>query len=411
MNTFTRRDAEQRDRDDPLAPLRARFELPPGVIYLDGNSLGALPRGVAEHVQTCITQEWGEGLIRSWNDAGWYALAGEVGARLAPLIGAEADEVIVSDNTSVNLFKVLSAALRMRADRSHLLLEAGDFPTSHYIAASAAGQAGQTVQVCEASILADRIDESVSVVSLTQVNYRTGYRHDLAEITRRAHAAGALVVWDLCHSAGAMPCDLNAHQVDFAVGCGYKFLNGGPGAPAFLYVARRHVHEARHPLTGWFGHARPFAFEPDFEPVADIRRMLTGTPGILGLRALQAALEVFEGVSLQALRDRSVALTEFMMQLIDQQVQGLGLKVLTPRAPEQRGSQVSVTHPEAYAVMQALIERGVIGDVRAPDILRFGLAPMYSTFTEIWDAMAHLKDILERGVYREARFSLRKTVT
>lgn len=411
MKAFTRSDAEQRDRSDPLAHLRARFELPPGVIYLDGNSLGALPLGVAEQVQTSIKNEWGNGLIRSWNDAGWYELSSQVGARLAPLIGAQADEVIVSDSTSVNLFKVLSAALRMRSDRSHLLLEAGDFPTSHYIAGSAAAQAGQTIRVCEASTLADRIDESVSVVSLTQVNYRTGYRHDLAEITRRAHAAGALVVWDLCHSAGAMPCDLNAHAVDFAVGCGYKFLNGGPGAPAFLYVARRHLGEARHPLTGWFGHARPFAFEPDFEPVADIRRMLTGTPGILGLRALQAALEAFEGVSLQALRDRSEALTGFMMQLIDQQLPGHDLKVLTPRVAERRGSQVSVTHPEAYAVMQALIERGVIGDVRAPDILRFGLAPMYTTFTEIWDAITHLKDILERGSYREARFSLRKAVT
>lgn len=411
MSALTRQDAEQRDRSDSLAHLRARFELPPGIIYLDGNSLGALPRGVAEHVQTTIAREWGQGLIRSWNDAGWYELSSEVGARLAPLIGAETDEVIVSDNTSVNLFKMLSAALRMRADRSHLLLEAGDFPTSHYIAASAAAQAGQTVQVCQTSTLADRIDESVSVVSLTQVNYRTGHRHDLAEITRRAHAAGALVVWDLCHSAGAMPCDLNVNEVDFAVGCGYKFLNGGPGAPAFLYVARRHLHEVRHPLTGWFGHARPFAFEPDFQPVADIRRMLTGTPGILGLRALKAALEAFEGVNLQALRDRSVALTGFMMQLIDQQLQGLGLKVLTPRVPEQRGSQVSVTHPEAYAVMQALIERGVIGDVRAPDILRFGLAPMYTTFTEIWDAIAHLKDILLSGCYRESRFNERKAVT
>jgi len=402
---------EQADHADPLSLLRERFSLPADVIYLDGNSLGALPRGVAEQVQRAVVQQWGEGLIRSWNDAGWYPAPGRVGARIAPLIGAQPDEVIVTDSTSLNLYKLVCAALALRPQRHRVLCEQGDFPTSLYMTRSAARQAQAEVMALNPEDVLDAIDEQVAVVVLTHVNYRTGRRHDLPAMTRRAHDMGALVLWDLCHSAGAMPCDLGAHEVDFAVGCGYKFLNGGPGAPAFAMVARRHQAGLSQPLTGWFSHAQPFAFEDEYQPAEGIARLLVGTPPVLSLLALESALQAFDEVDLQALRRKSLSLTGLFMRLIDQELGGMGFEVLTPREADSRGSQVSIAHPLAYPIMQALIARGVIGDVREPNILRFGFAPMYIRHLDVWRAVAHLKSIVQSGVHHDPIYHQRKAVT
>ena len=401
--------AQQLDADDPLATCRVRFSLPPGVIYLDGNSLGALPKSVAPRLARAVEQEWGVGLIRSWNDAAWYPAPQRVGARIAQLVGAATDEVICADSISVNLFKVLVAALRMRSGRTRILGEAGNFPTDAYIASGVAElMAAEFVAVDPADVLG-AINEHVAIVSLTHVHYKTGRVYDMAAITERAHAVGALVVWDLAHTAGAMPCDLNGCKADFAVGCGYKYLNGGPGAPAFVFVAQRHQANVQQPLTGWHGHAQPFNFTQGYAPAAGIDRMLVGTASQLGLIALEAALEAFDGVDMQLLRRKSLALTDLFIALVDQELSGFGLA--TPREAELRGSQVSLTHPEGYAIMQALIARGVIGDYRAPDILRFGFTPLYVGFVDVWNAVATLKDVMATAAWNTPAFRQRKAVT
>jgi kynureninase len=406
---LTRADAQRLDAEDTLAPCRQRFTLPDGVIYLDGNSLGAMPVGVVPRMQRALEQEWAVGLIRSWNDADWYPAPQRVGNQVAGLIGAAAGEVVVADSISVNLFKVLVAALRMRPGRNRILGERGNFPTDAYIASGVAElMSAEFVAVDSEDVLA-AIDDRVAVVSLTHVNYKTGRIYDMAEITRRAHAAGALVVWDLAHTAGAVPCELNACQADFAVGCGYKYLNGGPGAPAFVFVASRHHEGLRQPLMGWHGHARPFDFVHDYEPGRGIDRMLVGTAPQLGLIALEAALQAFDGVEMSALRRKSVGLTELFIRLVDQEVAGFGMA--SPRESAVRGSQVALTHPEGYAIVQALIARGVIGDYRAPDILRFGFAPLYVRFVDVWDAVAALKDVMASGIWMRPEFSQRKSVT
>ncbi len=401
--------AAQADADDPLAACRARFVLPPGVIYLDGNSLGAMPSAVPARVQRAVEQEWAVGLIRSWNDADWYPAPQRVGARIAQLVGASADEVIVADSISINLFKVLVAGLRLRPGRRRILGELGNFPTDAYIAGGVAGLVDAEFVAVPPQQIMDSIDETVAIVSLTHVNYKTGRIHDMAAITQAAHAAGALVVWDLAHTAGAMPCALNACDADFAVGCGYKYLNGGPGAPAFVFAAKRHHASMRQPLTGWHGHARPFAFVETFESAPGMDQMLVGTAPQLGLLALEAALQAFDGVDLDVLRAKSVALTDLFIQLVDQEVSDFGLA--SPRESALRGSQVSLTHAQGYAIMQALIARGVIGDYRAPDILRFGFAPLYVSFTDVWNAVAQLKDVMASGAWRAPEFAQRKAVT
>lgn len=406
---IARDDAAKLDAADPLAHCRGRFQLPRGVIYLDGNSLGALPRSVAPRMSRAIEQEWGAGLIRSWNDAHWYPAPQRVGARIARLTGAAADEVIVADSTSINLFKVLVAALRMRSGRKRILGERGDFPTDAYVASGVAELTGAEFVSVEAGALHNAIDESVAIVSLSHVNYKSGLVHDMAGITRRAHSAGTLVVWDLCHTAGAMPCELNRCNADFAVGCGYKYLNGGPGAPAFVFAARRHHAALRQPLTGWHGHARPFEFAEGYEAAPGIDRMLVGTAPQLSLIALEAALEAFDGVDMAVLRKKSEALTGLFIDLVDQELAGFGLA--SPREAAQRGSHVSLTHPEGYAIMQALIARGVIGDFRAPDILRFGFAALYVGFVDVWDAVARLKDVMATGAWAAPEFRSRKAVT
>jgi kynureninase len=397
------------DQADLLSHCRARFELPDGIIYLDGNSLGALPRSVQPRMAHAVEREWGVGLIRSWNDAHWYSAPQRVGARIAQLVGAQSHEVIAADSISVNLFKVLVAALRMRPGRRKILGELGNFPTDSYIASGVAELMQAQFVAMPPDQLLEAIDDSVAVVSLTHVNYKSGRIYDMAAITRRAHAVGALVVWDLAHTAGAMPCELNACDADFAVGCGYKYLNGGPGAPAFVYAAQRHHAALDQPLKGWFGHANPFAFANDYEPAAGMGRMLVGTTSQLGLIALEAALEAFDGVDMQMLRSKSEALTELFIALVDQELTGFGLA--SPREVVQRGSQVALTHPEGYAIMQALIASGVIGDYRAPDILRFGFAPLYVGYGDVWNAVAQLKSVMATQAWKAPAFNLHRIVT
>ncbi|WP_405013491.1 kynureninase [Kitasatospora sp. NBC_01539] len=407
--TPTRAACAALDAADPNAALRDEFTLPEGVLYLDGNSLGALPRHTAARVAAVVEREWGRGLIRSWNDAGWYAMPRGLGNRIAPLVGAGPDQVVVCDSTSVNLFKVLGAALRLRPGRRTVLAEHASFPTDLYITEGVAGlfDGARTVLLPTAADLDRHLGDDTAVVVLSHADYRTGELLDMAAVTAQVHAAGALVVWDLCHTAGALPVELDRCEVDFAVGCGYKYLNGGPGAPAFLYVAERHQADARQPLSGWFGHARPFAFEPGFAPAEGVGRFLTGTPPMLGMAALDASLDVWEKADLAALRATSLELTDLFLALVEP----LGLETVTPREHARRGSHVSLRHPDGYAVMQALIARGVIGDFRAPDLMRFGFTPLYLRRTDVFDAVAHLTEVLESGEWQEERFARRGAVT
>jgi kynureninase len=401
----TRAECAARDAADPLAPFRERFTLPKGVIYLDGNSLGALPRHTAARVLETVEREWGQGLIRSWNEAGWYDLPRGLGERIAPLIGARPGQTVVCDSTSVNLFKVLTAALRLRPGRRVVVSELGSFPTDLYVTEGVSDE--RRLIGRDGAELEDLLDDQVAVVLLSHVDYRTGRLHDMAAVTEQVHRHGALMIWDLCHSVGALPVRLDECGVDFAVGCTYKYLNGGPGSPAFLYAATRHHESATHPLTGWFGHAAPFAFEPDYSPAPGAGRFLVGTPPMLSFAALQASLDVWEEVDLEALRAKSLALTELFIRL----ARGLGLDVVTPDEPGQRGSQVSLRHPDGYAIVQALIERGVIGDFRAPDVMRFGFTPLYLSFCDVWDAAEIIAEVLTTESWRDARFAVRGAVT
>jgi kynureninase len=390
-------DIQSLDLNDPLAGYRDRFSLPDGVIYLDGNSLGALPRGVKARMDQVVASQWGEGLIRSWNTHDWIDLPDRVGDRIAGLIGATEGTVTVADSTSINLFKALSAAVHLRRDRRIILSERSNFPTDAYIAAGLAELLGKghQLRLVEPHEIADALTSDVAVLMLTEVNYRTGARLDIAGLTAAAHAVGALTIWDLAHSAGAFPVDLTAANADFAVGCGYKYLNGGPGAPAFIYAAARHHAEMRQPLAGWLGHAAPFTFAEAYSPAEGIARMRVGTPPILSMQALDAALEAFEGVDLAAVKAKA----DRLFDLFTSEVADLGLMLATPTDPARRGTQVSLRHPEAYAVMQALISRGVIGDFREPDILRFGLTPLYLRFEDVWRATQILREIIATAAW------------
>ena len=404
----TRDDCLGRDAQDPLAALRAQFDLPAGLIYLDGNSLGARPRAALARAQDVIGREWGQDLIRSWNTAGWFDLPKRLGNRLAPLLGAGRDEVVVTDTTSVNLFKALAAALQMQAEqpatasRRVLVTERSNFPTDIYMAQGLAGwlARGYTVRLVDSvEEIAAAIDADTAVVMLTHVNYRTGYQHDMRATSALAHAAGALVVWDLAHSAGAVPLDLNGDGADLAVGCTYKYLNGGPGAPAFIWVPAKHQARFRQPLSGWWGHAAPFAMAPDFAPTEGIGRALCGTQPIVSLAMVESGLEVFERTDMAAVRAKSLALTDLFIELVERRCGSHPLGLVTPRRHARRGSHVSFTHPHGYAVMQALIGRGVVGDYREPAIMRFGFTPLYTSYTEVWDAVEILRQILDDTAY------------
>ena len=417
----TRQDCLALDAQDALAPLREQFSLPTGLIYLDGNSLGVLPKTAAARVQQVVTQEWGVGLIGSWNSAGWMDLPQRLGDKIARLVGAGKGELVVADSTSVNLFKVLSAAIDIcRADapqRRVILSERSNFPTDLYIAESLARQHGMTLTlVDDADEIPAHLNDSLAVLMLTEVNYRSGRLHDMAGLTRAAHAAGALALWDLAHSAGALPVDLTGSDADFAVGCGYKYLNGGPGAPAFVWAHPRHASRFWQPLAGWLGHARPFEFTADYRPAAGITRFICGTPPVLSLAALECGLdsvlaaEPFGGMP--ALRAKSLALTALFAQLVEARCAGRGLTLASPREDARRGSQVCFAHETAgYPIIQALIARGVVGDFRAPDILRFGFTPLYLRFVDVWDAVEQLLQVLESGEWKQARFNQRSAVT
>ena len=423
-----RKEALALDAADPLAALREQFVLPPGVVYLDGNSLGALPRATAARVQQAVTQAWGEGLIGSWNSAGWISLPQRVGDKIARLVGAAPGELVVADSTSVNLYKVLSAALSIqRADapqRRVIVSERSNFPTDLYIAEALARERGCTLQLVEADELPARLaDGDVAVLLLTHVNYRSGDMHDMAALTRAAHDGGALAVWDLAHSAGAVPVDLHETGADFAVGCGYKYLNGGPGAPAFVWVHPRHAERFWQPLAGWMGHAAPFEFSPGYRPAPGIARYLCGTPPVLSLVALECGVDTLLAAEalggMAALRAKSLALTRLFADLVGQRCSRHGLVLASPRDDARRGSQVSFSRSsQGYAVMQALIARGVVGDFRAgdpsaglPDILRFGFTPLYTRFVDAWDAADQLVQVLDAGEWQDARFNQRAAVT
>lgn len=425
---MTRDDALALDAADALAPLRAQFDLPDGLIYLDGNSLGVLPRATAARVQQVVTAEWGQGLIGSWNAAGWMQLPQRVGDKIARLVGAGAGEVVAADSTSVNLYKVLSAALRMqRAEapqRRVIISERSNFPTDLYIAESLARESGCTLRLVNAPAdIPAALGADTAVLMLTQVNYRTAHLHDMASLSAAAHAAGALALWDLAHSAGAVEVQLVADGADFAVGCGYKFLNGGPGAPAFAWVHPRHVSRFEQPLSGWIGHAAPFEFTPGYRPAAGITRYLCGTPSVIGLAALECgvdtvlAAEALGGMA--ALRAKSLALTRLFMQLVETRLAGQGFTLASPRDDARRGSQVCLARDEgAYAIVQALIARGVVGDFRAgdardglPDILRFGVTPLYTRFVDVWDAVEQLLLVMASAEWQQPRFHQRSAVT
>ncbi len=409
----TRQDCEALDAADPLAAFRDEFFLPLDVVYLDGNSLGPLPKATAARVARAVEDEWGGGLIRSWNDAGWIDLPFVVGDRIGQLIGAPPGSVAVADSTSVNLFKLLSAGLAMRPDRRVIVSEATNFPTDLYMAQGLAALLGRghELRLVSAADVPAALRPDVAVMMLTHVDYRTGAMHDMAALTRAAHAAGAIALWDLAHSAGAVPVDLAAAGADLAVGCGYKYLNGGPGAPAFLYVAPGLQPSFVQPLTGWLAHADPFAFEPVFRPASGIARAVTGTPSVLGLRALEVGVDIMLRAPMAALRAKSLHLAETFMALMAQHCAEDGFRLLTPTDPALRGSQVSYAHAGGLAIMQALIARGVIGDFRAPDILRFGLCPLYTRHVDLWDAVQVLRGIMQSGEWREERFSRRGKVT
>ncbi|TYC51452.1 kynureninase [Rhodobacterales bacterium] len=399
------------DRNDLLAEKRSAFDIPEGVIYLDGNSLGVLPGHVPARLAEVVAGEWGTSLIRAWNDHGWIDLPGRTGDRIARLIGAPKGSVVACDSTSVNVFKVLAAALSLRPDRKVILSDTGNFPTDLYVASGLKTllDKGHELKVVAPEEVHDAIDETVAVLMLTQVDYRSGRLHDMADLTAVAHGAGALTVWDLAHSAGALPVDLAGAKADFAVGCGYKYLNGGPGAPAFLYVAPQHQERVTSPLTGWMGHAAPFAFDLDYRPETGIGRMTAGTPPVLSLSGLHAALDVFEDVDMADIRTKSISLSEFFIAEVEARCPQLELA--SPRDPNRRGSQVSFRFKEGYSVMQALISRGVIGDFRAPDIMRFGFTPLYLSHQDVADAVAILAEILETESWNRPEYRKRSKVT
>jgi kynureninase len=392
-----------------LARFRGRFALPDGVIYLDGNSLGALPKATAPRLAEVIEAEWGRDLITSWNKHGWIDLPRRVGDKIARLVGAAPGEVMVADSTSVNLFKLLAAALALRPERRVLLSERGNFPTELYVALATLLERGHVLKLVAAEEVEAAIDDGVAVVFLTEVDYRTGRLHDMARVTAAAHAAGALMLWDLAHSAGALPVDLRGAGADLAVGCGYKYLNGGPGAPAFLYVREDLQEQIRTPLTGWLGHEAPFAFETGWRPAPGIGRGRVGTPPILSLAALEVGVDLLLEADIRELRHASTALTERLIAAVEAECPAL--RLVSPREPARRGSQVSFAHPEGYAIMQALIARGVIGDFRAPDIIRFGVAPLYVGASDIDAAVAHLRAVLDGSEWARPEYRTRAAVT
>ena len=403
----------QLDQADPLAQYRALFDLPEGVIYLDGNSLGPLPKATPGRIQQVLHEEWGTQLIKAWTACNWIDLPARIGGKIARLVGAQPDEVLCADSTSVNVFKALSAALALNPKRRVILSTTDNFPTDLYMAQGLIRQLDKQheLRLVSEDEVSALLTDDVAVLMLTHVNYKTGRMHDMVALTKQAHVCGALVLWDLAHSAGALPVDLNAAQADFAVGCGYKYLNGGPGAPAFIYVAQRWQNEFRQPLSGWLGDARPFAFDPTYEPANGVGRYMVGTPPLLSLAALECGVDILLDADMNALRAKSLALGDLFIERVEMKCAVHGLVLATPREHVQRGSQVSYHHPEGYAIMQALIAHGVIGDFRAPDIIRFGFAPLYVSYDDVARAVDILARVLDERLWDAPQFRMRKKVT
>ncbi len=403
------------DAADGLTPCRARFSLPEGVVYLDGNSLGAMPVATPQHMADAVTRAWGERLIASWMEDGWWQMPVTLGDRLAPVIGAGPGQTVVADGTSVSIFKAVHAALSLKPERTVIVSERASFPTDLYIVEGLIASSGRQLEMKLADDAGEGLEavlgEDVAVVLLSHVDYRTGDLLDMQAITEKVQAAGAIMVWDLCHSAGVVPIELDAWNVDFAMGCTYKYLNGGPGGQSFFYAAKRHHETARQPLTGWWGHAEPFAFKTGYEPAHSMRRFLTGSQAILGLKAVECGIAAMEGVSIKALRAKSLSLTGFFMQCVDELCGGHGLSIVTPREPHRRGSQVSISFEHGFPVVQAMIERGVVGDFRAPDIMRFGFAPLYLSHADVLQAAQVMSDSLKAEVWTDPKYQVRGEVT
>ncbi|HST91258.1 MAG TPA: kynureninase [Brevundimonas sp.] len=401
------------DAADPLAFARPRFSMPNGILYLDGNSLGALPRAAAERVRAAVEKQWGEDLIASWNRHDWIGLPQRVGSRIARLVGAEASEVLAADSVSVNLFKLAAAAVRAKAPgRRTVVIERGDFPTDLYILQGLATLAPDIeVRAVQPGSLASALDDTTAVVLLSHVHYRSGAVRDMAQTNALIHEKGALSLWDLSHSCGVLDVALNRDGADLAAGCGYKYLNGGPGAPAFVFVAERHQSELNNPLSGWMGHARPFDFVEDYAPAPGIARWLCGTPPVLSMSALDAALDAFDGVDMAAVRSKAGALGDLFIERVEARCGRHGLTLVSPREAAARGGQVSFACENGWAVMQNLIARGVIGDFRRPDVIRFGFAPLYVGYADVWDAAEVLADILDSGSWQDERYQATAAVT
>ena len=404
-----------KDRNDPIAALRERFVLPDGVIYLDGNSLGALPKTTPLRIEHLVREQWGHDLIESWNRHEWATLPQRVGDKLGRLLGAQRGEVICADSTSINIFKLLAAALALPEARGRKLVlsERGNFPTDLYMIQGLSALLPERfeMKLIEDDDIASHITRDVAVMLFTHVDYRSGRMLDMAALNASAKAAGTRIIWDLSHSAGALPVALNADGCELAVGCGYKYLNGGPGAPAYLYVAKHLQAQVQQPLSGWFGHAAPFEFDAQYRPAPGIERLMVGTPSIIATAALECGVDVLLETDLLALREKSLALGDLFLDLVEQECGQFNFQLATPRAPHKRGSQLAFHHPHAYPIMQALIERGVIGDFRKPDFLRFGIAPLYLRYVDMWNAVAILKDIMQCAIWREVRFQQRRAVT
>ena len=410
---LTRDDLIALDKVDPLAKFADEFRLPDGIIYLDGNSLGAMPKASKVRALEVIEKEWGEDLIKSWNKAGWFELVEKLGNKTAKLIGANDGEVIYADATGLNVYKLVAAALDLRKDKRKIVMEGSNFPTNNYMVQGLIKQLdrGHEIIFAEDGEIMDAITDEVAVVCLTHVHYKTGHLHDMEAITKKAHDVGALVVWDLCHSAGALPVDLNGCDVDFALGCTYKYLNGGPGSQSFMFVAKRHQGIAQQPLTGWWGHDTPFGFERDYRPRKDIRQFSTGTEPIVSLAMSEVGLDMFLRADMQEIRKKSLKLCDLFIQLIEERLSGYGFEIVTPREHGKRGSQVSISSENGFPIMQAVIDAGVIGDFRAPDIMRFGFTPLYVSYVNVWDAVERLVKIMETDAWDKPEFKQIGTVT
>lgn len=412
---LVREDLLARDREDALSGFRKYFHIPEDTIYLDGNSLGVMPKAVAGRLDRLLNQEWAQDLVTSWNKHHWFDLPHRVGDKIAQVIGAGAGEVVVTDSVSVNIFKLVAAALRIQqaSGRNVIVSEKGNFPTDLYVLQGLTAMLGAPVQLItvERNEIETAISDDTAVLLLTDVHYKTGHLLDKKAITDLAHEKGALVIWDLCHSAGALPLDVTALGADMAVGCGYKYFNGGPGAPSFLYVARRWHSHLQQPLSGWWGHAQPFEFSDDYRPADGIGRMLCGTQGVLGLAALEVAVDVFLQVDMHLVREKSCRMGDLFIRLVEQRCADHGFELQSPEDSSQRGSQVAFSHPQGFRIMQALIADNVIGDFRAPNTLRFGLTPLTLRYTDLWDAVSSLQNIMREKIWQQARFAQRGTVT